>query len=84
MEFPKMLFPAGDVNQPYRIVDDAEAEQTAVDEGFRVAWSGTGESPKAVATPSPAPADTDATDATDAPPKTPKSTKRRGRPPKAA
>lgn len=79
--YPRMLFPGGDVNQPYRIVDDAEAEQAAADEGYRVAWSGTSESSKAAATPSPAPADTDATDA---PAEAPESTKRRGRPPKAA
>lgn len=39
MDYPRMLYPAGDVLQPYRIVADENEEQEALAAGYAQAYS---------------------------------------------
>ena len=62
MDYPRMLYPAGDVLQPYRIVADENEEQEALAAGYAKAYS-------VRAAPANAPAVTDAPKRRGRPPK---------------
>lgn len=39
MDYPRMLFPGGDTAREFRIVNSAEEEAVAAEEGYREAYS---------------------------------------------